>query len=167
MIQATWWFTPSWWHSLVVTLESLVAMYSSLSSSCAQSRLGGLAMEVELHVCCQPVILKDGGELTTVQQESLWTSYDVKCTTRPLRAGRAREYPDQDTSEWRELTCQGPVDKIKAACEKALNLCEETRLRKNMETPDERQKRLEAKNDKTSNLISTKEANNRSKHTSP
>ena len=114
-----------------------------------------------MEVSCKkkrPVLLKDGRELNTKQQEVLLEKYKVKCTTRPLRAGRAREYPDQDTSEWRELTCHGYVDNIKAARQKALNLCEETRLRKNMETPDERRQRLEAKNDKTSNLISTKEA---------
>ena len=72
-------------------------------------------MEAELDVSCKPVILKDGGELTTEQQDLLRTEYNVKCTTRPLRAGRAKEYPEQDTSEWRELTCHGEADYIKFA----------------------------------------------------
>ena len=111
-----------------------------------------------LEVCCQPHVLRHGGELTTKQQDELQKKYNVKCTTRPLRAGRAKEYPDQDTSEWRELTCYGDVDRIKAAHQEALELCEETRRARENETADERQQRLEAKNDKISYMISTKEA---------
>ena len=133
-------------------------MCSSLFSLCAQNRLGGLEMEAELEVCCQPLLLKDGGELTTEQQDLLRVTYNVKCTTRPLRAGRAKEYPEQDTSEWRELTCHGNVDNIKAARQRALELCEETRRAKENETAGQRQQRLEAKNDKISHMISTKEA---------
>ena len=133
-------------------------MCSSLFSLCAQNMLGGLEMEAELEVCCQPLLLKDGGELTTEQQDLLRVTYNVKCTTRPLRAGRAKEYPEQDTSEWRELTCHGNVDNIKAARQRALELCEETRRAKENETAGQRQQRLEAKNDKISHMISTKEA---------
>ena len=114
-----------------------------------------------LEVCCQPLLLKHGGELTTKQQDDLRVKYNVKCTTRPLRAGRAKElqeFPGQDTSEWRELTCYGDVDRIKAAHQKALELCEETRRAKENETAGERQQRLEAKNDKISHMMCTKEA---------
>ena len=58
-------------------------------------------MEAELEGWSKPRLLKDGGELTTEQQDFLLDTYNVKCTTRPLRAGRAKEYPEQDTSEWR------------------------------------------------------------------
>ena len=115
-------------------------------------------MEAELEVMCKPVILKDGGELTTEQQAGLLQVYHVKRGTRPLRAGRAKEYPEQDTSEWRELTCHGHVDNIKAAHLKALKLCDETRLARENETADQRQQRLEAKNDKISHMISTRDA---------
>ena len=114
-----------------------------------------------LEVCCQPLLLKHGGELTTKQQDDLRVKYNVKCTTRPLRAGRAKElqeFPGQDTSEWRELTCYGDVDRIKAAHQKALELCEETRRARENETAEERKQRLEAKNNKISIMISTKEA---------
>ena len=47
-------------------------------------------MEADLEVYFKPVILKDGGELTTEQQAELLKEYGVKCTTRPLRAGRAK-----------------------------------------------------------------------------
>ena len=60
-------------------------------------------MEAELEVSFKPVILKDGGELTTEQQAGLLETFGVKCTTRPLRAGRAKEYPEQDTSVSVEL----------------------------------------------------------------
>ena len=115
-------------------------------------------MEAELEVSFKPVILKDGGELTTEQQAELLQEYGVKCTTRPLRAGRAKEYPEQDTSEWRELTCHGHVDRIKTARQKALELCEVTRRAKENETAGQRQQRLEAKNDRISNMISAKDA---------
>ena len=94
-------------------------------------------MEPELEVSCRPALLKDGGELTTEQQDFLLVTYNVKCTTRPLRAGRAKEYPEQDTSAWRELTCHGHIDNIKAARRKALDLCEVTRLTKENETAGE------------------------------
>ena len=113
-------------------------------------------------VNCQPHLLRDGGELTTKQQDELKKEYHVKCTTRPLRAGRVKElqelFPGEDTSEWRELTCHGDVDRIKAAFQKALELCEETRRARNNETGEERKQRLEAKNNKISIMISTKEA---------
>ena len=94
----------------------------------------------EMEVSCKkkrPVLLKDGRELNTKQQEVLLEKYKVKCTTRPLRAGRAKEYTEQDTSEWRELTCHGEADYIKVALKEALHLCEVTRLAKEKETPDE------------------------------
>ena len=50
----------------------------------------GLLEEEELIVLCKmPVLLKDGGELTTDQQQSIMKQFQVKCTTRPLRHGRA------------------------------------------------------------------------------
>ena len=78
-------------------------------------------MEAELEVLCmcKPDILKGGGELTTEQQTELQQEYGIKCTTRPLRKGRAKEYPEQDSSEWRELTCHGHVRNIEAAHLKA------------------------------------------------
>ena len=84
--------------------------------------------------------------------------FHVKCTTRPLRHGRAGVHSTEDTRDWRELTFHGPVGKVEAALEEAKRLCKETRLQRSMETADERQKRLQAKIDKTSNLISAKEA---------
>ena len=114
-------------------------------------------MEPKVEVCSQLVLLKDDGEFTTKQQEVLLEKYKVKCSTRPLRTGRAKEYPEQDTSEWRELTCHGDPDYIKAALKEALQLCEVTRLAKEKETPDEK-RRLEATNDKISDMITEKEA---------
>ena len=116
-------------------------------------------MEEGLLVVCQlPVLLKDGAELTTEQQRSIMQQFHVKCTTRPLRHGRAGVHSTEDTREWRELSCHGPVGKVEAALEEAKRLCEETRLQRTVETPDEQRQRLEAKNDKTSNMISAEEA---------
>ena len=56
------------------------------------------------------------------------------------------------------MSFHGDPDNIKAAVQKALDFCNDTRLQRSMETPEEEQKRLEAKNDRISNLISAKEA---------
>ena len=53
----------------------------------------------EMEVSCKPVLLKDGRELNTKQQEVLLEKYKVKCTTRPLRAGRAKEYTEQEEQQ--------------------------------------------------------------------
>ena len=122
----------------------------------------GLHEDEELLVLCKvPVLLKDGGELTTNQQQSILNDFQVKCTTRPVRNGRAGQAgadSTEDTRSWRELTFWGPAKKVEAAVKEAKRLCEETRLQRTMETPEEQQKRLEAKNDRISNLISAKEA---------
>ena len=65
---------------------------------------------------------------------------------------------DQDISEWRELTCHGEPDYIKSVLKDALHLCEVTRLARENETPCQQRQRLKAKNDKTCNMISAKEA---------
>ena len=52
----------------------------------------GLLEDEELIVLCKmPVLLKDGGELTTDQQKSILQEFQVKCTTRPFSAARAKE----------------------------------------------------------------------------
>ena len=72
----------------------------------------GFAMQTqELQVCSQPFVLKDGGELTTEQQDFLRHKYTVKCTTRPLRAGRAKEYTEQEQQQQQQqqwCSCGSP-----------------------------------------------------------
>ena len=98
-------------------------------------------MEMEsFEIWTSPIIVKGGGELTTEQQTQLSNKFDLKCTTRPMRAGRMKEYPGQDTSDWKELTCYGRgLNNVNSAVLEALQLCKETQLAKEKETPEEQQ----------------------------
>ena len=110
-------------------------------------------------LCKAPVLVKDGGELTTDQQRSIMNTFKVKCTTRPVRNGRAGQAGStEETGTWRELTFWGPSKKIAAAVKEAKRLCEETRLQRENESPEERGERLAAKEKRISNLISAKVA---------
>ena len=110
-------------------------------------------------LCKAPVLVKDGGELTTDQQTSIMNTFQVTCTTRPVRNGRAGQAGStEETRTWRELTFWGPSKKIAAAVKEAKRLCEETRLQRENESPEEKRERLAAKKKKISNLISAKVA---------
>ena len=87
-----------------------------------EERIMLLACGGEDHIvlCKAPVLLKDGGELTTDQQTSIMNTFQVTCTTRPVRNGRAgRAGADsEDTRSWRELTFWGPSKKLRLQLKK-------------------------------------------------
>ena len=70
-------------------------------------------------LCKAPVLVKDGGELTTDQQRSIMNTFKVKCTTRPVRNGRAGQAGStEETGPWRELTFWGPSKKLRLQLKK-------------------------------------------------
>ena len=94
-----------------------------------------------LRVSAEPLIIKDGGELTGRQQEFLLKKYSVKCNTRPLRPGHVRDLcveGEEAQDWWRELTCHGDVDNIQEARAKAIVLCAKTLAERQRMDPAQR-----------------------------